>query len=178
MGRFNPIQLALLGAAAALAVALIFSSMEDEVSAEPVGAPPATQSDAAAPAKAESSWSIGEPEDEPAPDKPTRYEFPEHTGATRTVRFAKALVLTLPRAKQRQASVRKNLARYKLPPVEFVDAVDRGALKEGCDTVPDERGRPGWRPGKPPGWLTFATPCLQRRIDAGYVRTSARSLLT
>ena len=125
MGRFNPIQLALLGAAAALAVALIFSSMEDEASAEPVGGPPAAQSHAAA--KAE-SWSVGEPEDEPAPDKPTRYEFPEHTGATRTVRFAKALILTLPRAKQRQASVRKHLARYKLPPVEFVDAVDRGAL--------------------------------------------------
>eukprot|EP00937_MAST-01D_sp_MAST-1D-sp2_P006398 g6398.t1 len=94
--------------------------------------------------------------------RPTEtFTFSQYSGTTRGVRFVKALVLTLPRAKKRQASVRRNLGRYKMPPIEHVDAVDVGPLKAGCHAVPDTR------PGKPEGWLTFNKECMQRRMAVG-----------
>ena len=162
MGRLNPTQIVVLGAAAALAVALIVSSLDDEAVPAAVAEPPPAAAAAAAVAEQQAgpsaAWAVGKDEDTP---KTRHYEFPPHTGATRDVHFAKALILTLPRAKQRQASVRKNLARYNLPPIEFVDAVDAKPLKEGCHVVLDER------PGKPPGWKTFNKECMQRRMDHG-----------
>eukprot|EP00936_MAST-01D_sp_MAST-1D-sp1_P001465 g1465.t1 len=92
------------------------------------------------------------------------FNFSRFEGETRNVRFVKVLLLTLPDARGRQESVKRNLARYHLPPIEEVHAVDANMLKAGCHTVPDR----AWREkGLPEGWLTFNDECLERRIKYG-----------
>jgi hypothetical protein len=89
------------------------------------------------------------------------YIFPAHAGETRSVHFTKALILSHPDAKDRRASIQRNFARYKLPRIDFVDAIDVTALKAGCHAVNDTR------PGKPAGWKTFNKECMEKRMALG-----------
>ena len=95
------------------------------------------------------------------PREVVRYTFPAHSGPPRSVKFVKALVLSHPAATERRQSILKNFARFKLPPISFVDAVDVKDVKAGCHTVPDTR------PGKPEGWLTFNKECMEQRMAFG-----------